>query len=139
MKVVKILYLIGTISFGIMCGFGHLMFEFFGQKSTETIETMKNLSISMPGRETNMYILDTGLSLVMGLMLLAYGIINLMIIIKNKKIVLPSKSIMFINIIFSLFAFVLVYKYLFIIPVIFTGIAFFSFLIAYTLSSKVNK
>ena len=32
MKTIKILYLIGTISFGIMCGFGHFMFDFFGEK-----------------------------------------------------------------------------------------------------------
>ena len=136
MKTVKTLYLIGTISFGIMCGFGHLMFEIFGQKSTKIIQTMESLTVSMPGRETNMLLLDTGLSLVMGLMLLAYGIINLMIIVKNKKIVLPSKSIMFINIIFSLLAFVLVYKYLFSLPIIFTGIAFISFLTAYILHLK---
>ena len=136
MKTVKRLYLLGTISFGIMCGFGHLMFEFFGKKSTEIIKTMEGLTVSMPGKETNMLLLDSGLSLVMGLMLLAYGTINLMIIIKNKKIVLPSKPIMIVNIIFSLLAFILVYNYLFAIPVIFTGIAFICFLTAYVLYLK---
>lgn len=136
MKVVKIIYVTGTISFGIMCGLGHLAFELLGQKSNEITQTMESLTVSLPGRESNMLLIDTGLSLVMGLMLLAYGIINLMIVIKNKKIVLPSKNIMFINIIFSLLAFVLVYKYLFSVPIIFTGIAFISFLMAYTLHLK---
>ena len=94
---------------------------------------MEGLTIMMPGRETNMFLIDTGLSLVMGLMLLAYGTINLMIIVKNKKVILPEPSIMFINIVFSFLAFILVYKYLFIVPIIFTGIAFISFLAAYLL------
>jgi len=136
MKTVKIIYLIGTISFGIMCGLGHLAFELLGQKSNKIIQTMENLTVSMPGRETNMLLLDTGLSLVMGLMLLAYGVINLMIIVKNKKLVLPPKNVILINIIFSLLAFILVYKYLFSVPIIFTGIAFLSFLTSYILYSK---
>lgn len=136
MKTIKRLYLIGTISFGIMCGLGHLMLELFGEKSSEIIKTMESLTVSMPGKETNMFLLDTGLSLIMGFMLLAYGIINLLITVKNKEVILPSKQIMFVNIVFSLIAFLLVYKYLFIIPIIFTGIAFVSFLSAYVLNLK---
>ncbi len=82
MKAVKIIYLIGTLSFGIMCGLGHLAFELLGKKSNEIIQTMESLKVSLPGRETNMLLINTGLSLVMSLMLLAYGIMNLMIIKK---------------------------------------------------------
>ena len=136
MKAARILYLVGTISFGVMCGIGHLIFEFFGEKSNVITQTMEGLVVSMPGRETNMLLLDTGLSLVMGLMLFAYGVINLMIILDGKRINLPSRKIMIANIVFSLAAFLLVTKYLFSIPVIFTFIAFLSFGTAFFLRLK---
>ncbi len=131
MSVVKIIYLVGTISFGIMCGIGHLMFELLGHKSGFVIQTLEGLSVSLPGKETNMLLIDTGLSLVMGLMLFAYGVINLMIIVDNWTITLPSNKIIIANIIFSLMVFFLVYKYLFIAPVVFVLIGFVSFSIVF--------
>jgi len=136
MKAAKWLYLMGTISFGIICGAGHTAFELLGEKPVEVAESMQNLSINLLGKETNMLVFVTGMSLLMGVMLFAYGVINLLVIFRENRLTLPSDKIIIANILVSLVAVVLIYQYLFIVPLVFTGLALGCFSIAYVLKKQ---
>lgn len=135
MKTAKITYLTGIISFGII-GLGHIVLELTGQKPAEITQTMERLTVVMPGKGTNMLLLCTGFSLVMGIMLIAYSMINMLYIFKNKQVTLPPKSIILTNLLLSIIILALAYKYLFIVPVVFMGIAFICFILSLILIRK---
>jgi len=128
MKKAKILFVTGTIFFGIICGLGHLSFELLEEKPAEVIEGLKELSVIFPDREKDMLEVTTGFSLLMGVMLLAYGIINLLLMRKDRKFHLPSKAIVTANLIFALIGFGIAYQYFFIFPIACMGIAALCFL-----------
>ncbi len=130
MKKAKILFITGTIFFGIICGFGHLTFELLEDKPTEVVEGLKELSVVFPDREKDMLEVTTGFSLLMGVMLLAYGIINLLLMYKDRQFHLPSKPIVMANLIFALIGFGIAYQYFFIFPIACMGIASLCFLIS---------
>ncbi len=69
----------------------------------------------------------------MGILLIAYGLLNLSL---TKTSMISEKHIILINVIMSLFAFVISIKYFFIVPVVFLGIAFLCFLMSFILSTK---
>jgi len=130
MKKAKILFITGTIFFGIICGLGHLTFELLEEKPTEVVEGLKELSVVFPDREKDMLEVTTGFSLLMGVMLLAYGIINLLLMYKGRELHLPSKAIITANLIFALIGFGIAYQYFFIFPIACMGIATLCFLIS---------
>jgi len=136
MKIARITFLTGTIFFGIICGLGHLTFELLEEKQQDVVEKLKELTVVFPDRESDMFLLITGFSLLMGVMLLAYGIINLLLTVKNKKIQLPSKTIVLANLVFSFIAFTIAYQYFFIFPIACTGIAMLCFLISLILYNR---
>jgi len=130
MKKAKILFVTGTIVFGIICGLGHLTFELLEEKPTEVVEGLKELSVVFPDREKDMLEITTGFSLLMGVMLLAYGIINLLLMYKDRQFHLPSKPIVMANLVFALIGFGIAYQYFFIFPIACMGIATLCFLIS---------
>jgi len=130
MKKAKILFVTGTIFFGIICGLGHLTFELLEEKPTEVVEGLKELSVVFPDREKDMLEVTTGFSLLMGVMLLAYGIINLLLMYKDRQFHLPSKPIVMANLVFALIGFGIDYQYFFIFPIACMRISTLSFLIS---------
>lgn len=125
MKHVRNLYLAGCWLFGIACGLGHIAVE-LGPKPPETAkltDMLRNFPVSMPGTETNAHALTLGVSLIMGLMLVAYGVANLLILRATAKPHLPELEFQVMNVVFSAAAFGLACTYLFTIPILFTGLA----------------
>lgn len=130
MKTAKIFYQIGAWSFGIICGLGHLSFELFSPKSPEIGQLLSELIITLPGKETDIATITFGISLLMGLMLFAYGVLNLLTISKDKVDFLPSSKILLFNLAITSIALVLALQYLFIIPIFLIGVSVVSYLLS---------
>jgi len=127
MKKVKKAYLIGTWFFGIVCGFGHLFFELFAPKSAEIVNSMSQMIVALPGREMDMLSINFGISVIVGVLLLAFGFLNL-IIVKNIDSQILLKKLIYTNIVVIIMCILLIVKYLFVGPVVFMGLALISFL-----------
>ena len=136
------LYALATVLFGILSGIGHLAVELFAPRTPESLllsETMANVSVNLAGTQTNAYLLTFGVSIIMGLMLFAYGVVNLLILRQLPKGQLPSRAIQATNVVVAALAFVLALKYLFIIPVVLTGSASVLFLIILATNLKTAQ
>ncbi|VAW90031.1 Dipeptide transport system permease protein DppB (TC 3.A.1.5.2) [hydrothermal vent metagenome] len=133
MKLSSVVYKVGCWSF-VLVGLGHIVTSMLIPNTPERVkmvQEMKSFSISMPGTESNLYLFHEGFSLMMGLLLTAYGLLNLAFAKISK---MPVKSVMLINVAVSLSALIISIKYFFIVPVAFLGVAFLCFLIALALS-----
>lgn len=135
MKLLPIVYKTGCWSF-IMVGIGHIVTSMFVPNTperTKIIQEMKNFSISMLGTESNLYLFHEGFSLMMGILLIAYGLINLSFI---KLSMIPEKHIVVINFAVALTALVISIRYFFIVPIVFLGTAFSCFLMALIFNAR---
>jgi len=135
MKSLPIVYKTGCWSF-IMVGIGHIVTSMFVPNTperTKIIQEMKNFSISMLGTESNLYLFHEGFSLMMGILLIAYGLINLSFI---KLSMIPEKHIVVINFAVALTALVISIRYFFIVPIVFLGTAFSCFLMALIFNAR---
>lgn len=123
------LYLVGCWSFGLVCGVGHIAFELAPKPAAAEalMQELRAFPVSMPGTETNAFALTFGVSMVMGLMLVAYGVVNLLVLRDTPKPRLPARAFLWANTVFSFAAFVLAGLYLFMVPIVFTGVAFACF------------
>lgn len=95
-------------------------------KQLSLIQTMKEFSIQAMGTETNIYSFHQGFSLMMGLLLFSYGLLNLFILKNSKQVNLPP-NILLLNSIVTLICTILSFKYFFIVPIALTGLAFLGF------------
>ncbi|MCA0133898.1 LIC_13387 family protein [Winogradskyella alexanderae] len=132
MNLSKVSYKIACWAF-IVVGLGHIATDLISPKTSEQIgyiNTMKELIITIVGTETNIYSFYQGFSLIMGLILASYGLINLFFIRNNKTSLVP-KNIFFLNILVALVCMFLTVKYLFVVPIILTGLAFFGFTLSF--------
>jgi hypothetical protein len=132
----KLAYKTASWSF-IVVGIGHLTTDLLKPKTTEQlmfIQTMKDFSINLMGTEVNVFSFHQGYSIMMGLLLFAYGALNLILLKNNKEKRLGSNILVF-NCIISFACTVLSFMYFFIIPIVLTGVAFLGF----TVSLLKNK
>lgn len=137
MKIKKNSYRIASWSF-MLVGIGHTITDLTSPKTLtqkEFILTMKSFAISILGTETSVFSFHQGYSLMMGLLLFGYGLLNLLVI--NNNAIYISRSILSLNITVSLIAVILSLKYFFIVPVVFTSVALFGFTISFI--SKINE
>jgi hypothetical protein len=134
----KLFYKISSWSF-ILVGIGHLIGHLLSPKTSEQIEmlqTMKEFTIAMPGTETNLLLFYTGFSLMMGIMLLSYGVINLLLLKNIKQINWIDNQILITNTLVSFMSLILAIKYFFIIPIVLMGIALTGFTLALIITNK---
>jgi len=75
-----------------------------------------------------MFDLTFGISLLMGLMLFAYGVLNLLILQHYKK-TLPPNALVLWNLLISGLSFFISLQYLFIAPTFLLGLSFVAYLI----------
>lgn len=132
MNFTKFSYKIACWAF-IVIGVGHIATDLLSPKTHEQIEyihAMKEFSINLLGTETNIYSLFQGFSIIMGLLFVSYGLINLFFLQNHKKN-LVAKNIILLNILISLACMLLSLKYLFIVPITLTGLAFLAFTFSY--------
>lgn len=122
----------------ILVGIGHTITDLVGPKTklqNDFIIKMKAFPIEIAGSKTNIYSFHQGFSIMMGLLLLSYGIINLLIIKNNQTQSLQTNFIV-LNIITCFITVILSIKYFFIVPIIFTSIAFVGFTISLIIKLK---
>jgi hypothetical protein len=134
-KSLPIVYKIGCWSF-ILVGIGHLITSMDipdTPERTKIIQEMKSFSISMSGTESNLSLFHDGFSLMMGVLLIGYGLINLSL--ANASMI-PRKQIILINVVVSLVSVVISIKYFFIVPVAFLCMAALCFSMVFILSAK---
>ena len=123
----------------ILVGIGHTITDLTSPKSEtqiDFIQKMKEFPIEIMGTETNIFSFHQGFSLMMGLLLFGYGLLNILILRNNQESSIPTNIIIF-NIIICVISFVLSIKYFFIVPIVFTGIALLGF--AISLIIKLRK
>ena len=138
MKVEKISSKIGSWSL-IFVGIGHTITDLTSPKSEtqiDFIQKMKEFPIEIMGTETNIFSFHQGFSLMMGLLLFGYGLLNILILRNNQASSIPT-NILILNILICVISFVLSIKYFFIVPIVFTGIALLGF--AISLIIKLRK
>ena len=123
----------------ILVGIGHTITDLTSPKSEtqiDFIQKMKEFPIEIMGTETNIFSFHQGFSLMMGLLLFGYGLLNILILRNNQESSIPTNIIIF-NIIICVISFVLSIKYFFIVPIVFTGISLLGF--AISLIIKLRK
>ena len=123
----------------ILVGIGHTITDLTSTKSEtqiDFIQKMKEFPIEIMGTETNIFSFHQGFSLMMGLLLFGYGLLNILILRNNQESSIPTNIIIF-NIIICVISFVLSIKYFFIVPIVFTGISLLGF--AISLIIKLRK
>lgn len=128
----------------LIIGFGHTITYLTAPNTPEQnaiINTMEELNFNMLGIDANIFSFYEGFSLMMGILLIGYGLINILILKNSQQSNLPS-NILILNIIISFFSLVISFKYFFFIPVIFTGIPFVGYVLSFItikLKEKNNK
>jgi hypothetical protein len=123
----------------LIIGFGHTLTYLTAPNTPEQnilITTMKALNFNMLGVDANIFSFYEGFSLMMGLLLIGYGLINILTLKNNKQSYLPT-NMLILNIIISFFSVAISLKYFFLIPVVFTSIPFIGYLIS--LSTRKMK
>lgn len=138
MKISLVSYKIASWSL-LIIGFGHTITYLTAPNTPEQnqlITTIKALNFDMLGVDANIFSFYEGFSLMMGLLLIGYGLINILTLKNNKQSCLPT-NMLILNIIISFFSVVISLKYFFLIPVVFTSIPFIGYLIS--LSTRKMK
>ncbi len=101
------------------------------------VQAMKHFPIV--GTPTHLYSFYNGYALMMGLLLVSFGVGNLILIRGDAKRILALRSVMMLNIVVSLVSLLLSIVYFsFIVPVVLTGLALVFFSRAYYLSEKTT-
>ena len=114
MKVEKISSKIASWSL-IFVGVGHTITDLTSPKTAlqnDFIIKMKEFPIEVLGSETNIFSFHQGFSLMMGLLLFGYGLLNVLILRSNRAIPIPP-NIIILNIIVCLISLLLSIKYFF--------------------------
>lgn len=138
MKIEKISSKIASWSL-IFVGIGHTITDLTSPKTesqNDFIIKMKEFPIEVLGSEINIFSFHQGFSLMMGLLLFGYGLLNILIFRNNQTSPIPT-NIIILNIIICVISFILSIKYFFIVPIVFTGIALLGF--AISLIIKLRK
>lgn len=125
-------YKIACWSF-ILVGTGHIFTDLFGPKTpdqNEFIQTMKDFTIQLAGTETSIFSLHQGFSLTMGALLIAYGLLNLLIL-RNNHPTSPATNILMLNILISVACVVLSALFFFTVPIVLTSLACLGFIVSF--------
>lgn len=130
----------GTIaSWSLMLvGLGHTITDLTSPKTAlqnDFILKMKAFPIEIAGTHSNIFSFHQGFSLMMGLLLFGYGLLNLLIVKNNQTSGIPN-NIVILNVIVCLISLILSIQYFFIVPIVFTAIAFLGYMISLTVNFK---
>ncbi|MDO6759353.1 hypothetical protein Q4566_04005 [Tamlana sp. 2_MG-2023] len=113
-------------------GIGHTITDLTSRKTSsqnDFIIKMKEFPIEVLGSNATIFSFHQGFSLMMGLLLFGYGLLNILILRNNQTSPIPV-NIVFFNIVICLISLVISIKYFFIVPILFIGIAFLGFTIS---------
>jgi hypothetical protein len=136
MKKSTLYYKIGAWSLVIL-GIGHLFAHISLSMLTQTAEqiniaaTMTEFQINLLGTESNLMNFHNGYSLMMGILVLSYGLMNLILVKYNSNASVNLQPILILNSITALITCTLSIQLFFIVPIALSGIALVAFVFAY--------
>ncbi|WBX75863.1 hypothetical protein PG911_14585 [Tenacibaculum ovolyticum] len=122
----------------ILVGIGHTITYLTNPKTelqNNFILKMKAFPVDILGSKSNLFFFHHGFSLMMGVLLFGYGLLNLFLLKNNKATTTPT-NIIILNSIICLTALLLSIKYFFIVPIVFTSVAFFGYTVSLILKLK---
>ena len=128
MNISQLAYKIACWSF-VIVGIGHTATQLLSPKTPQQIafiQKMEDFSFDLMGTETNIFSLYLGFSLVMGVLLFAFGVLNLLFL-KNSTQFSVTTGILLFNMFISLVCMALSVLYFFIVPILFTCLGFTGF------------
>ncbi len=138
MNYARMFHKIGSWSY-VLLGIGHIATHLFLPKTPEQeqmILRMKDFAIDMPGPDSTLFLFHEGFSLMMGVLLISYGIANILFLSSDSLDSLTNKHIATLNIIVSLVAMILSAVYFFIVPIAFTTASVIAFGLAFGLTRR---
>lgn len=128
MKINKTLYKTASWSF-VLLGIGHVITHFLEPRTPEQldmIQQMKDFVIEMPGTTSNLLLFHEGFSITMGMLISAFGLINLVFLKTNRESV-NSFGLLLTNSIVSGLMLILSVIYFFFVPIAFSALSFLCF------------
>lgn len=128
MKINTLLYKTACWSF-ILLGIGHIVTHFLGPKTPEQmdmIQQMKDFVIEMPGTTSTLLLFHEGFSIAMGMLITAFGLINLVFLRTNKESLNSFGLLLTNSIVSGLMLFLSVF-YFFFVPIAFSALSFLCF------------
>lgn len=121
----------GSLAF-VLLGFGHLVTYLVSPRISEQLDVlhvMQSFKIYLAGTESNLMLLHEGFSLMMGVLLIGYGVLNFELIRRFPELILSSYFLILLNVFVSLLSLFISIKYFFLVPILFTSISFICFCI----------
>lgn len=141
MKKATLYYKIGAWSLVIL-GIGHLLahvsLSMFAQTAEQLsiAQVMTAFQINLLGSESNLMNFHNGYSLMMGILVLSYGLMNLIFVKYNSNAYVNIQPILILNSITALITCMLSIQLFFIVPIALSGIASVAFVLAYINNTK---
>jgi hypothetical protein len=126
MRTQRKLYKIGAWAF-VLVGTGHLLTNWLAPKTIELVamlNSMREFPIVMPGSAGNLYQYHTGFSLMMGCLLIAYGMQMLLTLTDH---ILQNIRVLTFHTLVATIGVVLSVMYFFLVPIAFMALAMITF------------
>jgi len=129
MRLQRLLYKTGAWSF-IALGLGHISTYLLAPASAERLEIFEKMQafiIDMPGSQGNLYEYHLGFSLMMGILLIAYGVqalLSLRVMAATSSDSLPSLPL---HTLVSAIVTMMAMRYFFMVPIVLGATAFLAF------------
>ncbi len=133
MRLPKLLYMTGCFSL-ILVGMGHLATSLLMPKNPQQlamVQTMQSFAIDFPGPARNLYHYHEGFSIMMGLLLISYGMLAILLQRAASLQVALKTPLMAFHILVTLAMLLVSLNFFFAVPIGFTALAFLSFLLAW--------
>ena len=136
MKKSTLYYKIGAwalIFLGVGHLFAHVSLSMMPQTAEQMsmAEAMRQFQIHILGTETNLMNFHNGYSLMMGILVLSYGLINLLLVQYNSHTSVNLQTILILNSFLAMITCLLSIRLFFMLPIALSGIASVAFALAY--------
>jgi hypothetical protein len=126
------------VTLGIGHLFAHISLSMLPQTAEQIsiAQTMTQFQINILGAETNIMNFHNGYSLMMGILVLCYGLMNLMLVKYNSNPSINLQPILILSSSMAMITCILSIKLFFIVPIALSGIASLAFAFAYVNNTK---
>ena len=87
------------------------------------MKAMREYTVKLMGRDVDLLTMHRGFSYMMGIMLIAFGAINALLVIVHPELPFETKPLLWLNIAVSAVGLFMSYKYFFLAPIALTAIS----------------
>ena len=133
MRLPKLLYRTGSASL-ILVGLGHLATSLLMPKNPQQlamVQTMQGFAIDFPGPARNLYHYHEGFSIMMGMLLVSYGVLAILIERAATLEVALTTPLMAFHMLVTLGMLLVSLNFFFAVPIGFTAAAFLAYTLAW--------